>query len=159
MWFVCSFLLYLRVADNNHDMEAEVENMGELEGREEEEEEEEVTSKLTKCLAKWQDKSSRYPTLSSLLDRENDLACLHLQVIYIYMEQGRATGDIIVTDGELYCTAKLGVSRYLEYLRQQQWGLYSIISVRETRGGFNDLVIVSYSKIHQLAKLLIFANQ
>ena len=43
--------------------------------------------------------------------------------IHIYMEQGRATVDIIFTDGELYCTGKLGISRYLEYLRQQQWGL------------------------------------
>ena len=143
------------MGDNNHDKVAEVESVVETEGGEEED----GNSKLTKCLTKWQDKSSIYPTLSSLLDRKDDLACIHLQVIHIYTEQGRATGDIILTDGELYCTAKLGISRYLEYHRQQQWGLYSIISVRETLGGFSDLVIVSYSKIRQLPKLPIFVNQ
>ena len=96
IFLVCFLLLlYFRVCDTNHNKAAEVESVVETEGGEEED----GNSKLTKCLAKWQDKSSIYPTLSSLLDRKDDLACIHLQVIHIYMEQGRATGDIILTDG------------------------------------------------------------
>ena len=136
------------------DAEAGVEEVGgeEVVGRLEVVGGEEVdrTTKLTKCLAKWQDKVAIYPTLTSLLDKEHDNAYVNLQVIHVKCEQGRPSGHIVITDGELYCTAKLGIPRYIQYLQQHKWGLYSVISVRETRGGLDDLVIVSYSSSHHV---------
>ena len=45
------------------------------------------------------------------------------------LRQGRPSGHIVITDSELYCTAKLGIPRYIQYLQQHKWGLYSVISV------------------------------
>ena len=87
---------------------------------------------------KWQDKVAIYPTLTSLLNREDDNAYVNLQVIHVKCEQDRPSGHIVITDGELYCTAKLGVPRYIQYLQQHKWGLYSVLSVRETRGGLDE---------------------
>ena len=42
-------------------------------------------------------------------------------------------------------TAKLGNTRYLDYLRQHHFTLYSVLTIRETRGGPDNLEIVSWS--------------
>ena len=65
-----------------------------------------------------------------------------LLMIHIYMEQGRVTKASSLPTASSTSTINMGVPCYQEYLWQQKWGLYSILSVKETQGGID---LVSYS--------------
>ena len=103
----------------------------------------------TGCLKKWCANIDTMPTLSSLLEVTGESAGLMLQVLHVEEKEGTIT----ITDGEAYCKARL-VTKYVEKLKQERFGVHSIVTIKKTIGGPEDLVIVSI--IESYFKILMY---
>ena len=115
-------------------------------------EEEEFQLPTTPCLGEWRDKEGMYPNLSDLFPYGNEFT---LQVLDVGItDQGKPTGKVLVTDGEYYVSAKLGLegtrrrTEYIDWLKNQRVGIYSLIRVQETNGSPSSLIIVSFNVGH-----------
>ena len=92
----------------------------------------------TGCLKNWCANLDTLPTLSTLLEVSGENTGLMLQVVHVEETEGWIT----ITDGEAFCRARL-LPKYLLKLKQESFGLHSIVTIRRTTGGPDDLVIVS----------------
>ena len=95
-------------------------------------------SLLSPCLEKWRDNADYYGSLSNMLHPTSHFL---LQVIGITMDpQGKATGEVVVHDGQCYTVANMD-SMYLKNLAKRDWGMYSILKVMATSGLPGDLTL------------------
>ena len=104
------------------------------------------------CLGEWKDKEGMFPTLSDLFPSGHEFT---LQVLDVGItDQGKPTGWVRLTDGVFWLWAKLGLegtrrrTEYIDWLKNQRVGVYSLIKVQETIGSPNSLIIVSFNVGH-----------
>ena len=104
----------------------------------------------TRCLAEWVDKVEEYPTLATMAVPGSRIV---LQLIEFSMMGDKPTGEVVFMDGEFTVPAMLGEpgsdqhKKYRDYLVNGRLNKYALVTVLESAGPPENLVIVSFFSI------------
>ena len=101
----------------------------------------------TICLKEWVEKQHQYPTLTDLFPQGHNIT---LQIIDFTMAEGKPTGKVLLTDGEVTIPAVLGTEgsrrrkEYVDYMVQRRFGKNWLVKISETEGPPSNMSIVRY---------------
>ena len=105
----------------------------------------------TICLREWVEKQHQFPTLTDLFPQGHHIT---LQILDFTLAEGKPTGQVLLTDGEVTIPAMLGIDgtrkrkEYVDYLIQRRFGKYWLVKVTETEGPPTSLSIVRVIHLH-----------
>ena len=105
----------------------------------------------TICLKEWVEKEHQFPTLTDLFPQGHHVT---LQILDFTLAEGKPTGQVLLTDGEVTIPAMLGTDgtrkrkEYVDYLVQRRFGKNWLVKVTETEGPPTSLSIVRFIHLH-----------
>ena len=105
----------------------------------------------TICLREWVEKQHQFPTLTDLFPQGHHVT---LQILDFTLAEGKPTGQVLLTDGEVTIPAMLGTDgtrkrkEYVDYLVQRRFGKNWLVKVTETEGPPTSLSIVRFIHLH-----------
>ena len=93
------------------------------------------------------EKHHKYTTLTDLFPQGHNIT---LQIIDFTMAEGKPTGKVLLTDGEVTIPAVLGTEgsrrrkEYVDYMVQRRFGKNWLVKISETEGPPSNMSIVRY---------------